>query len=102
MAFEAKAIKGDPKYDFIRRQTLKTGERYITPYLEELQHKILAAEFQLKSREQVLLAYAKDRVVETVKSLTQLADAIARLDIFVSHALFVLAKSWVKPLVQNQ
>lgn len=74
----------------------------MTPYLEELQHKILAAQFQLKSREQALLLIAKERVVEAVKPLTKLSDSIAWLDIFVTHALFVHAKQWTKPLVQNQ
>lgn len=85
-------MKGDAKFDFIRRQTLKTGERYITPYLEELQHKILAAQFHLKTKEQALLLIAKEKVIETVRALTELSDGIAWLDIFVMHALFVAAK----------
>ncbi len=101
-AFEAAAVKGDPKFDFIRRQTLKTGERYITPYLEELQHKILAAQFHLKTKEQALLLIAKEKVIEAVRALTALSDGIAWLDIFVMHALFATAKWWIKPQVQNQ
>ena|GEM_PF-1241454 len=100
--FEATSIKGDPKCDFIRRQTLKTGERYITPYLEELQHKILAAQFHLKTKEQALLLIAKEKIVAAVKSLTQLSDSIAWLDIFVTHAIFAGEKKRIQPLVQHQ
>lgn len=96
-AFEATCMKGDPKFDFIRRQTLKTGERYITPYLEELQHKILAAQFQLKTKEQAQLLIAKEKIIDAVKVLTQLADAIAWLDLYVTHALFVTEKRWTRP-----
>ena len=96
-AFEATCVKGDPKYDFIRRQTLKTGERYITPYLEELQHKILAAQFQLKTKEQAQLLIAKEKIIDAVKALTALADGVAWLDIFVTHAIFVHEKKWVRP-----
>lgn len=90
-------MKGDPKFDFIRRQTLKTGERYITPYLEELQHKILSAQFQLKTKEQVQLSLAKEKIIAAVKSLTKLADGIAWLDVYVTHALFVVEKKWIRP-----
>ncbi len=96
-AFEAGCVKGDPKFDFIRRQTLKTGERYITPYLEELQHKILAAQFQLKTKEQAQLLIAKEKIIDAAKVLTQLADGIAWLDLYVTHALFVAEKRWTRP-----
>lgn len=102
VAFEAKQQKGNPKFDFIRRQTLKTGQRYITPYLEELQNRILAAQFELKSKEQELLLIAKEKVVESVKALTELSDKIAWLDIFVTHALFVYAHKWVEPKVLSK
>lgn len=98
-ALEAQCIKGDPKYDFIRRQTLKTGERYITPYLEELQHGILSAQFQLRTKEQAQLLIAKDNVAAAVQSLTALSESIARLDIFVMHALFVLEKKRCRPSI---
>lgn len=96
---EATCVKGDSRYDFIRRQTLKTGERYITPYLDELQGNILRAQFQLKSKEQTLLLIAKEQITAGVKSLTLLADMIAWLDIFVTHALFAHEKKRIKPTI---
>lgn len=68
-AFEAASVKGDPKFELIRRQTLKTGQRYTTLYLDELQHKVLAAQFQLRSREQGLIEEAKEKLVAIVNAL---------------------------------
>jgi DNA mismatch repair protein MutS len=96
-AFEAASVKWDAKFELIRRQTLKTGQRYTTVYLDELQHKVLAAQFQLRSREQELIQEAKDRLVSIVNALWQLADGIAWLDIYTSHALFAKEKKYVKP-----
>ena len=96
-AFEAASVKGDPKFELIRRQTLKTGQRYTTVYLDELQHKVLAAQFQLRSREQWLIEEAKEKLVAIVNALWQLADGIAWLDIYTSHALFAKEKKYVKP-----
>lgn len=96
-AFEQASVKGDAKQEFIRRQTLKTGQRYTTVYLDELQHKVLAAQFQLRSREQVLIDETKASLLSVVALLQQIADGIAWLDIYTSHALFALAKKYVKP-----
>lgn len=102
VAFEAKQQKGNPKFDFIRRQTLKTGQRYITPHLEELQNRILAAQFELKAKEQEALLAAKEKVVEAVKALTELSDKIARLDIFTTHALFTFEHKRTQPKVLSK
>lgn len=38
---ESKKVDGDEYFDFERRQTLKTGQRYSTPYLDQLQTELL-------------------------------------------------------------
>lgn len=53
--FESCSVEGDEKFDFSRRQTLKTGQRYTTPYLSELEIKILEAKERLKRREMDIL-----------------------------------------------
>jgi DNA mismatch repair protein MutS len=95
--FEAASVKGDSKFEMIRRQTLKTGQRYTSIYLDELQHKVLSAQFQLRSSEQALIEEAKASLLSVVAALQQIADGIARLDIYTSHALFALAKKYVQP-----
>ena len=38
---ESRKQEGDEYFDFERRQTLKTGQRYSTPYLDHLQGELL-------------------------------------------------------------
>lgn len=96
-AFEARSIKGDPKREMIRRQTLKTGQRYTSIYLDELQRKVLSAQFQLRSSEQALLEDAKASLLAASAAFHELADGIAWLDLYTSHALFAKEKKYVKP-----
>lgn len=98
-ACEAASIKGDPKREMIRRQTLKTGQRYTTVYLDELQHKVLGAQFELRRCEEALVAAARTRVVGAVAALQQLAEGIAWVDVCTSHALFALERKWVMPVL---
>ncbi len=95
--FEAASIKWDPKREMIRRQTLKTWQRYTSIYLDELQHKVLSAQFQLRTREQALVEEAKTKLISLVNVLWQLSDWIARLDIYSSHALFAHEMNYVAP-----
>ncbi len=95
--FEAASRKWDEKFEFIRRQTLKTGQRYTTIYLDELQRKVLSAQFQLRSREQLLIDDAKALLLSVVAALQQIADAVAWLDVYTSHALFALHHKYTQP-----
>jgi DNA mismatch repair protein MutS len=81
----------------IRRQTLKTGQRYTTVYLDELQHKVLGAQFELRRCEEALIAAARTRVVDVIAALQQVAEGIAWVDVYTSHALFALERKWVMP-----
>jgi DNA mismatch repair protein MutS len=96
-AFEAASVKGDPKFELIRRQTLKTWQRYTTIYLDELQHKVLSAQFQLRSREQACIEEAKEKLIELVAVLWQLAEGISWLDVYTSHALLSVQNLYVQP-----
>lgn len=89
----------DPKREMIRRQTLKTGQRYTTVYLDELQHKVLGAQFQLRRTEEALIAEARTRLMADVTALQQVAEGIAWVDVCTSHALFALEKRWVMPVL---
>jgi DNA mismatch repair protein MutS len=49
-----KNLEGD-KFSFTRKQTLKIAERYISPYLKELEEKSLNAVYQLQEEEKQIL-----------------------------------------------
>ena len=50
-AMENSIILDDEYLDFERRQTLKSCQRYTSPYLEKLQDKLLTAREQLAQEE---------------------------------------------------
>jgi len=72
--------------DYVRRQTLKAAERYITPELKAFEDKVLSARERALAREKFLYEQLLDRLHETLASLQQTAFAIAELDVLVCFA----------------
>ena len=85
------------KFDFQRRQTLKGVQRYSTTYLDAVQEKILSAKDELTKKEYEHLAKAQEKVASLHKALHHFSEKVAALDVYVSHALFVEQKQWIKP-----
>ena len=81
----------------IRRNTLKGGQRYSSPYLENLQINILKAKDDLRALEFELLQQAQQKIIEGMRELNDFAERIAWLDLFVSQALLAKEKHFVKP-----
>lgn len=77
-----------PEYEYTRKQTLSTGERYITPSLKEMEDKILHAQERAIRLEQQLFNELIETVSEKLKELQKLADTLASID-----ALQALAKN---------
>jgi len=90
------ADAGGEKFDFQRRQTLKGVQRYSTTYLDAVQEKILSAKDELTKKEYEHLGKAQEKVASLHKALHHFAEKVAALDVYVSHALFVEQKQWIK------
>lgn len=71
---------------YIRRQTLKNAERYITPELKTYEDKALSAKSRALTREKMLYEALLDTVNEDLNALQQSASAIAELDVLVNLA----------------
>ena len=70
--------------DYIRKQTLVNGERYVTPELKEMESKILGAEERLCSIEyELFTALRKEVALECVR-IQNAANSISILDVFIS------------------
>ncbi|MFO7592748.1 MAG: DNA mismatch repair protein MutS [Pseudomonadota bacterium] len=65
---------------YIRRQTLKSAERYITPELKGFEDKALSAAERALAREKMLYDQLLDRLCEHLGELQQSAAALAELD----------------------
>ena len=67
--------------DYIRRQTLKSAERFITPELKEFEDKALSARSRALAREKQLYDELLDRLNEDLARLQDSAAALAQLDV---------------------
>lgn len=72
--------------DYVRRQTLKGAERYITPELKTFEDKVLSARDRAFGREKLLYEGLLDALVETLGSLQRMASALAELDVLIAFA----------------
>jgi DNA mismatch repair protein MutS len=72
--------------DYVRRQTLKGAERYITPELKEFEDKVLSARERSLNREKVLYDRLLDRLIEVLGELQLTARGLAELDVLVCFA----------------
>lgn len=67
--------------DYIRRQTLKGAERFITPELKEFEDKALSAKSRALAREKQLYEELLERLIEHLAPLQESAAALAELDV---------------------
>ena len=68
--------------DYIRRQTLKAAERFITPELKAFEDKVLSARERSLSREKALYEALLEKLLPGLPTLQQTADNIAQLDVY--------------------
>jgi DNA mismatch repair protein MutS len=66
--------------DYIRRQTLKGAERYITPELKAFEDKALSSKERALAREKALYNELFDKLAEVLPALQDSAGALAELD----------------------
>ncbi|UCU98135.1 DNA mismatch repair protein MutS [Acidovorax radicis] len=83
--------------DYRRRQTLKNAERFITPELKAFEDKALSANERALAREKWLYEKILDELQPHVPALTQLAQALAALDVLCALAERSLTLNWCAP-----
>jgi DNA mismatch repair protein MutS len=88
--------------DWIRKQTLTNGERYITPELKEYEEKILGAEEKLLQLESMLYEKLVASVQEYILPLQQNAHVLAILDCLCSFSLTAEKNGYRKPVIQER
>ncbi len=72
--------------DYIRRQTLKNAERYITPELKQFEDRMLGSRERALAREKTLYESLIARIAEDLEGLQDCARAIAQLDVLCTFA----------------
>ncbi|MBQ7234467.1 MAG: DNA mismatch repair protein MutS, partial [Kiritimatiellae bacterium] len=87
--------------DYERRQTLTTGERYITPELKEYERKVLGAQERSVAIEQRLFRELLGTVAAKTVEIQDSATALGEIDAVLSLADRALAAGYVRPDVDD-
>ncbi|QGG46826.1 DNA mismatch repair protein MutS [Heliorestis convoluta] len=87
--------------DYMRKQTLANGERYITKELKDYEEKIVGAEDKLVQLEYRLFIDVREKIEKKIEPLQQTARAIARLDCLLSLAQKAVEDGYVCPEVHQ-
>nr|VFK22148.1 MAG: DNA mismatch repair protein MutS [Candidatus Kentron sp. LFY] len=72
--------------NYVRRQTLKGTERYITPELKAFEDKVLSAKERALARERVLYEALLGKLDEHLGGLQRTAEALAEIDVLMNLA----------------
>lgn len=82
---------------YIRRQTLKNAERYITPELKSFEDKVLSSESRALAREKMLFEMLLDELRQDIGNLQMMSSAIAQIDVLANFAHQARLKNWTRP-----
>lgn len=93
----SRAQSGGVPDDYIRRQTLKNAERYITPELKSFEDKVLSARERALAREKSLYDALLDQLLPELPRLQQSAAALAELDVLATFAERAHALDFTRP-----
>ena len=88
--------------DFIRKQTLKNAERYITPELKEYEEKVLSADQQANDLEYELFTFLRDQISAAQNAIRHTAQQLAKLDVLCSLAELANRRSYCRPEVVEE
>lgn len=89
-----------PDY-YIRKQTLTTGERFITDELKDLESQILGAQERVCRLETELFKALCEKVAENVERIQRTSAAIAKLDVITNFASIASHYGYHKPKVNT-
>ncbi len=86
---------------FIRRQTLKSSERFITDELKDVETEYLSAQTLALSREKQLYQILLTTLSSHLAELQQLSAAIAQIDVLSNWAKLAVDYNWQRPVMNN-
>ena len=85
--------------DYIRKQTLSNGERYITEELKVLEEKILTSGEKALKLESIIYEKLMETLRGNIEELKRISGAIAMLDCLLSFAAVSKERRYVRPMI---
>jgi DNA mismatch repair protein MutS len=93
----SKSYAGAVPPEYLRKQTLTSGERYVTSELKELELAISTAQARQERLEQQLFEALLERVAARAEELLEAAAAIAEIDVLTALARCAAERAYVRP-----
>ena len=85
--------------DYLRKQTIAGGERFITPALKEYEEKVLGADERIVSREVEIFEAMRTKVAAEAPRIQDTARGLATLDVLAALAETAAVNNYIKPLM---
>ncbi|MDE6472463.1 MAG: DNA mismatch repair protein MutS [Clostridia bacterium] len=89
-------------YRYQRKQTLTTGERYITQELKEIEDKLVGAKDKALDIENRIFEELKLELIKVIPHLQSTSRSISYCDSLLSLALVAIANNYVKPVINDK
>jgi DNA mismatch repair protein MutS len=90
---------GNVPADYLRKQTIAGGERFITPALKEYEDKVLGADERIIEREIEIFEALRARTATEAPRVQETARGLAALDVLASLAESAALHNYTKPLM---
>lgn len=87
--------------EWIRKQTLVSAERYITPELKEYEAKILSAEEKIQVLETEIYDKLLQYILQFINQIQKNARGIAKIDCLVGFSKLAIDNNYVKPIIDE-
>ncbi len=88
--------------EYIRKQTIVNGERFITPELKEIEDKVLGSDEKSQALEYELFQELRQRVCTHLQQIQKTARAVATVDCLGSLAQVAIQYNYVRPEVVEE
>ena len=88
--------------EYIRRQTLKNAERFITPELKTFEDKALSAKSRALAREKYLYEQLLESLNEDLPTLQSCSASIAEIDVLATLAERAYSLNFCQPVLKNE
>ncbi|MCA9029013.1 MAG: DNA mismatch repair protein MutS, partial [Planctomycetaceae bacterium] len=88
--------------DFIRKQTLKNAERYVTHELKEHEEKVLAAEERVNDLEYELFVELRELTTAAARRLQATSEALAEIDVLAGLAELARSRNYARPTIATE
>ncbi len=87
--------------DYERKQTLVNAERYTTPELKDLEHRILTAEERSLEIERALFAELRQAVLAHAPRIRATSATLSEIDLLANFAHLAAERDWCEPAIDS-